>query len=134
MLIAICVLLTAGKKIPTPNEVLGSVKMQELIKVLEGKFDKVFFDSPPLFLSDAAQLTHTVDGILLTARLNYTERRSLKEYVTDGFLKSHILGIALIDPRKPKAYGYGKYGYGKYGYGKYGYGKYGYGYGENSEN
>ncbi len=132
-------LLTAGKKIPNPNEVLGSVKMQELIKVLEGKFDKVFFDSPPLFLSDAAQLTHTVDGILLTARLNYTERRSLKEYVTDGFLKSHILGIALIDPRKPKAYGYGKYGYGKYGYGKYGYGKYGYGKygygdGENSEN
>ena len=115
-------LLTAGKKIPNPNEVLGSLKMQELIKVLEGKFDKVFFDSPPLFLSDAAQLAHSVDGILLTARLNYTERRSLKEYVTDGFLKSHILGIALIDPRKPKAYGYGKYGYGKYGYGKYGYG------------
>ena len=110
-------LLTAGKKIPNPNEVLGSVKMQELIKELEGKFDKVFFDSPPLFLSDAAQLAHSVDGILLTARLNYTERRSLKEYVTDGFLKSHILGIALIDPRKPKAYGYGKYGYGKYGYG-----------------
>jgi len=120
-------LLTAGKKIPNPNEVLGSVKMQELIKVLEGKFDKVFFDSPPLFLSDAAQLAHSVDGILLTARLNYTERGGLKEYVSDGFLKSHILGIALIDPRKPKAYGYGKYGYGKYGYGKYGYGKYGYG-------
>jgi len=111
-------LLTAGKKIPNPNEVLGSEKMHDLIKELEGKFDKVFFDTPPLFLSDAAQLAHYVDGILLTVRLNYSEKRILKEYVADGFLKSHILGIALIDPRKPKPYGYGKYGYGKYGYGE----------------
>ena len=113
--------LTAGKQIPNPNEVLGSEKMQDLIKELEGTFDKVFFDSPPLFLSDAAQLAHSVDGILLTARLYYTQRRILKEYVSDGFLKSHILGIALIDPRKPKSFGYRNYGYRTYGYRNYGY-------------
>ena len=119
-------ILTAGKKIPNPNEILGSNKMQLLINELNEKFDKVFFDSPPMFLSDAAQLSHSVDGILLTARLNYTERKPIKDLVVDSYLHSHIIGIALIDTHKQKPYGYGRYGYGRYGYGRYGYGRYGY--------
>ena len=109
-------IFSAGKKIPNPNEILGSEKMQSLIKELAGQFDKVLFDCPPLFLSDAAQLAYSVDGILLVARLNYTDRKPLKEYAIDHFLRSHILGISLIDSHKPRRYGYGKYGYGKYGY------------------
>ena len=106
-------ILTAGNKIPNPNEILGSNKMQELIKSLKGRFDRVLFDSPPLFLSDAAQLAHSVEGILLTAQLYYTDRTPLQEFASDSYLRSHILGITLIDPRKANRYGYGKYGYGK---------------------
>jgi len=121
--------LSAGKMVPNPNELLGSAKMLELIRTLEEKYDKVLIDSPPLFLSDAAQLAHSIDGILLVSRLHYTSRKPIKEFSADHFLSSAILGIAVIGSKEKRwyGYGYGKYGYGKYGYNKYGYGKYGYG-------
>ena len=120
-------LLSAGKKVPNPNELLASSKMLALLKDLEGKFDMVVLDSPPLFLSDAAQLARSVDGTLLVARLQYSSKRPLQEYALDPILRPLTLGVVVIAPRDSGRYGYGKYGYGKYGYGKYGYGKYGYG-------
>ncbi|TLU84920.1 MAG: polysaccharide biosynthesis tyrosine autokinase [Chlorobium sp.] len=131
-------LLSAGKKLQNCNELLGSAKMKTLIQELEGKFDKILFDSPPLFLSDAAQLASSVDGILLAARLQFTSRRPLHDFTTDHYLRPLMLGVAVIESSDQGlfGYGYGKYGYGKYGYGKYGYGKYGYsryGYGQYEE-
>jgi capsular exopolysaccharide synthesis family protein len=120
-------LLSSGKKVPNPNELLGSAKMQDLIRELETKFDKVIIDSPPLFLSDAAQLAHSIDGILLVSRLQFTSRKPIQDFVSDHFMRPLLLGVALIGSRQGTGYGYGKYGYGKYGYGKYGYGKYQYG-------
>ncbi|MGB7510039.1 MAG: polysaccharide biosynthesis tyrosine autokinase [Pelodictyon phaeoclathratiforme] len=118
--------LSAGKKVPNPNEILGSQKMIRLLKELDGKFDKVVFDSPPLFLSDAAQLAHSVDGVLLAARMHFTNKDPIKNFAVDHFLRPLILGVAMIESRDSQryGYGYGKYGYGKYGYGKYGYGQY----------
>lgn len=114
-------LLSAGKKVPNPNELLASSKMLNLLKDLEEKFDMVVLDSPPLFLSDAAQLARSVDGTLLVARLNYSSKRPLQEYAIDPLLRPLTLGVVVIAPRDTGRYGYGKYGYGKYGYGKYGY-------------
>ncbi len=125
--------VSAGKKLQNYTELFGSAKMGELINELEGRFDKVILDSPPLFLSDAAQLAHTVDGILLVARLNFTSRNPVHDLVVDHYLSSQLIGVAVIEPRNKGLFGYGRYGYGKYGYGKYGYGKYGYGkYGYNN--
>ena len=120
-------LLTAGKKVPNPNELLGSSKMLELLKELGTQCDMIILDSPPLFLSDAAQLARAVDGTLMVARIKYSSRKPLEEYAVDPFLRPMSLGVVAIAPRDSNRYGYGKYGYGKYGYGKYGYGKYGYG-------
>ena len=111
--------LPAGKKIANPNEFLSSQKMQDLILDLETKFDLVLIDSPPLFLSDAAQLAQTVDGILIAARLNYTPRKPLKDLADDRLIFSNIIGVALIGSLK-NSYGYGKYGHHKYGYGNRG--------------
>ena len=111
--------ITAGKKIPNPNEFLSSQKMQDLILDLETKFDIVLIDSPPLFLSDAAQLAQTVDGILIAARLNHTPRKPLKDLADDHLIFSNIIGVALIGSLK-NSYGYGKYGHHKYGYGNRG--------------
>ena len=108
--------ITAGKKIPNPNEFLSSQKMQDLILQLETEFDLVLIDSPPLFLSDAAQLAQTVDGILIAARLNHTPRKPIKDLAEDHLIFSNIIGVALIGSLK-NSYGYGKYGHHKYGYG-----------------
>jgi capsular exopolysaccharide synthesis family protein len=126
-------MLSAGKRLKNCNELLGSAKMQALIEELEQKFDKVLFDSPPLFLSDAAQLARSVDGILLAARLQFTSRRPLRDFTTDHYLRPLMLGVAVIESSDQGlfgygyGYGYGKYGYGRYGYGRYGYSRYGYG-------
>ena len=90
-------LLSAGTKVSGPNEMLGSPKMKQLIKELEGRFDRVLFDTTPLFFSDAIQLAKSTDGILLVARLLYSSKTGLKEYVEDTVLMSHIIGVALID-------------------------------------
>ncbi len=90
-------LLSAGTKVSNPNEILGSSKMMQLIKELEGKFDRVLFDTTPLFFSDAAQLAKATDGILLVARLLYSSKTGVKEYVEDTILRSHVIGVALID-------------------------------------
>ena len=108
--------ITAGKKIPNPNEFLSSQKMQDLILHLETKFDLVLIDSPPLFLSDAAQLAQTVDGILIAVRLNHTPRNPIKDLANDSLIFSNIIGVALIGSIK-NSYGYGNYGHHKYGYG-----------------
>ncbi len=109
-------LMSCGKEISNPNELLSSPKMQELIKELESKFDKVIIDSPPLFLSDAAQLANSVDGILIVAQMNFSCQKPIKKIVYDFFLKPKILGIALISSQNSKSHGFGGNGYG-YGYG-----------------
>ncbi|MCF8384057.1 MAG: polysaccharide biosynthesis tyrosine autokinase [Chlorobium sp.] len=111
--------LSAGQKVPNPNELLGSPKMLELLAELRGRFDKVLIDCPPLFLSDAAQLARSVEGIVLASRLRHTSRRPLEDFVTDQYLRPQTLGVAVIASRDSERYGYGKYGYGKYGYGHY---------------
>jgi len=54
--------VSAGRKLPNHTELFGSQRMVDLLRELEGKFDRVILDSPPLFLSDAAQLSHAVDN------------------------------------------------------------------------
>ena len=90
-------ILSSGSKVSCPNEILGSPKMLQLIEELEGRFDRVLFDTTPLFFSDAAQLAKTTDGILLVARLLYSSKTGVKEYVEDNVLRSHVIGVALID-------------------------------------
>jgi capsular exopolysaccharide synthesis family protein len=117
-------LFSAGTVVPNPNELLASVKMQELIKKLSGQFDKIVLDTPPLFLSDAAQLALSVDAILLAARLRLSNKNLLRDYATNCFFRSRIIGIALIDSENNDNLknGYGRYGYGRTGYGTTPYG------------
>lgn len=90
-------LLSAGTKVSNPNEILGTPKMIQLIEDLEGCFDRILLDTTPLFFSDAVLLAKATDGILLVARLLYSSKTGVKEYVEDTLLRSHVIGVALID-------------------------------------
>jgi capsular exopolysaccharide synthesis family protein len=116
-------LMSAGTPVPNPNELLGSEKMHDLLSKLSNKFERIVIDSPPIFISDAAQLVNEVDGVLITARLHYSSRAPLKQYASDNYLHSKIIGVAIIDKPRPSKTRYG-YGEGKYGYGRSGYGRY----------
>jgi Mrp family chromosome partitioning ATPase len=52
--------------VPNPAEVLGSQRMQQLVKELNGVADILIFDTPPLLaVTDAQVVGHLVDGALL---------------------------------------------------------------------
>ena len=119
-------LLASGSPVPNPNEMLGSQKMKAFLKAIEGRFDRIVIDSPPMFISDAAQLVDSVDGVLITARLHYSSKLPLQQYAADHYLHSRIIGVALIDkPRSirqrdgSRRYRYNRYGDDRYGYSRY---------------
>lgn len=136
--------LPAGNIPPNPAELLASGEMDALLQTLSGRYDYVFFDTPPInVVTDAAILSKKVNGVVLVVRHNITNKdvveRSLK---TLEFAGARVLGLVFnaierktYDGRysyrnHSRRYGYGKYGYKRYGYSnKYGYGKYGYSYG-----
>ncbi len=71
-------LLSSGPLPPRPADLLGSRRMEELVKWLAGLADLVFFDSPPInAVSDAAILATRVDGVLLVVRERHTRREAV---------------------------------------------------------
>ena len=62
-------LLSSGPIPPNPSELLGSQRMNELVKFLADEFDIILFDSPPaVAVTDAALLSAQVDGVILVLR------------------------------------------------------------------
>ena len=110
-------ILPAGNKTPSPNELLGSNRMTDLIKKQEEEWDYVILDTPPLLLlSDATLISRAVDGILMVVRIGYTNKNLLKEVQKLDYLKNRLLGVAIVGPTEKAGYGnFGRY-YGRYGY------------------
>jgi capsular exopolysaccharide synthesis family protein len=118
-------LLTTGRDISNPAELLASDRLAELLKELRPNYDLILIDSPPLLLvTDPSIIAAVVDGIILVVKISSTRRRDLD--VTNDMLKT--LGVPVYGmvvngvTREEFGYGYG-YGYGAYYYGGYGYGK-----------
>lgn len=109
--------LPAGRIPPNPSELLGSRAMQGLISQLEGEFDWVLFDAPPLLpVTDAAVLARSTAGAIMVVASGRSTRHQL-----DVALKmlenvdAPIAGVALtmLPAKASNAYGaYGAYGYG----------------------
>lgn len=103
-------ILAAGTEVSNPNELLYSSRVSKLIQGLKKEYDLVLLDSPPmLLLSDAALLSQSVDGVLLTGRTRYSSKKHFKELRKLVFLKENLLGVVLIGDTFQKKYG--KYGY-----------------------
>ncbi len=125
-------LLTTGRDVSNPAELLASDRLGEFLKDLRPSYDMILIDTSPLLLvTDPSIIAAVADGIILVVRISSTRRHDLD--VTSEMLKT--LGVPIFGmvingvTRKEIGYGYGYgYGYGGYGYSSYRYG-YGYGYG-----
>ena len=109
--------MAAGPYPPNPAEILGSQRMRSLLEALEERYDLVLIDSAPLtVVTDAAVLGTKVDGVVLVARANVTEKGALR-YAAEQLrnVRAPLLGAVLndIDFRRDSRYysAYGKYGY-----------------------
>ena len=113
-------LLPSGRFPPNPAELLGSPKMQAILREVKAEFDIVLLDSPPLLaVTDGAVLSTMVDGVVLVIRTERTKREAVRRAL--GHIRAvhgRLLGAVLndVDMRSGAYYGsYGHYYYAYYG-------------------
>jgi succinoglycan biosynthesis transport protein ExoP len=106
--------LASGPLPPNPSELLASQGMEQLLRELEGRFDLVLIDSPPLLpVTDGALLSTAASGAILIVRHGKTHRDQVVRAVEAlRVTDAHIYGAVLtFTPSKgPDSYYYG-YGY-----------------------
>lgn len=123
-------LIPAGPTPPNPSELLGSVRMKEILEELQERYDYVFVDMPPLcVVADALVVAPNAAGVVLVARHNQTMyeefAEALEKVETTG---AKLLGVVLTDMKMGNG-SYGRYGrYGRYERRRY-YQRYDYEYG-----
>jgi capsular exopolysaccharide synthesis family protein len=105
-----------GKIPPNPVELMGSKRMAELVKTLKEEFDLVIIDSSPVLGAAHTSLSPIlVDGVILVARSDITNRKSILEAKKQLQLaNAPVMGVVLngIDLKRH----YYRYYYGRYYY------------------
>jgi non-specific protein-tyrosine kinase len=89
--------LTSGPLPPNPAEILGSKRMEGIIRELRDAADYVLFDVPPILsVTDAAVLARKVDGTILVLSAGKAKRDDAKRAKrTLEELSSHFLGVVV---------------------------------------
>ena len=78
-------ILPAGAFPPNPAELLASDSMQVLLEELEGMYDLVLLDMPPInIVSDPLALSAHVAGCLFVIRQNYSDHRDIRKALTSA--------------------------------------------------
>lgn len=99
-------LLSRGICPPNPSELLGSVRLKQMLNHLRESFDFILVDSPPaIAVSDAAVLSVLCDGVLFVfhaRKTNATSARQAMERLET--VRAPFLGVILnsIDPSIPE--------------------------------
>lgn len=90
-------IITSGSLPPNPSELLGSSRMQDVLRLLEKHFDMVLLDSPPLLaVTDALILAKSVDGVLLVVDPKKTKRGAIRQAIEQlQRLDARLLGVVL---------------------------------------
>lgn len=108
-------ILPATATATNSQDILGSARMESLIKRMRSRYDMIILDSPPaLAVSDALVLSHVADAVLFLVRWGETPRRS----AVDGMNSFHshgrkVSGVVLsrVNVDKYSTYGRAKAGY-----------------------
>lgn len=116
-------LLPCGPVPPNPAELLHTQAFGELLETLDGKYDRVILDSPPVgAVADAVVLATQVNGVVMVLKADVTQRDVAKRTVRGLMdVKAMMLGAVLNDVNLERSR-YGDYYYG-YAYRNYGYGE-----------
>jgi capsular exopolysaccharide synthesis family protein len=87
---------------PNPTILLSSLKLDEQLKMIKERYDKIIVDTPPaLITSDVSQLAHKLDGIAIVVRPGMALRDGLK--ISTQNLKNigvNIFGILINGAEK----------------------------------
>jgi capsular exopolysaccharide synthesis family protein len=106
-------ILPAGDLPPNPSELLGSRRMEVLLKAFEDRFDYIVIDLPPVnVVSDALAVSHLIAGMVVVIREDYAQKKEVENCFRQLKLSNvNVLGCVM---------NYSKTGKGRYGrYKKY---------------
>jgi len=89
--------VTAGPTPPNPSELLGSDRLNELVKAAGKEFDLIVFDSPPILtVSDSLILSKILDGTILVAWAGKATHDVIEKGLKMlGEIKAPIVGMIL---------------------------------------
>lgn len=98
--------LPAGLPPSRPAELLGSVRMKDVLAECRERFDHIIIDSPPvLSVTDAVELAEDVDTVMLVLRSGRTTRNDLLR-ARDLLRQAHTgaIGVVIngVDLRSPE--------------------------------
>ncbi|MGO5013619.1 CpsD/CapB family tyrosine-protein kinase [Niallia sp. Sow4_A1] len=97
-------LLLSGPIPPNPSELLGSMAMENLIKVFKEKYDTVIFDTPAVVsVADPLILSNICDGVIMVVRSNKNDFETVE--LTKDMLSNtnaHFVGAVLNGEQKLK--------------------------------
>ena len=65
--------ITSGSLPPNPAELLGSMKMEQILEEVGRQVDIILVDSPPAIVADVQVLSNKVDGVLLVIHPGHTQ-------------------------------------------------------------
>lgn len=96
-------MINSGPLPPNPTELIASSRMDQLLSELEGTFDIIIIDSPPMVFSDAAVLAAKVDGSVFISSAGTTKvahaQQAIKQLKT---VHATILGAVLNNKKEKK--------------------------------
>lgn len=113
-------LLTAGDIPPNPSELLGSNRMQELIKEMSKDYEYILIDLPPVtIVSDTISVSKLLDGVIAVVRSSVAQKKLLEEMLRQlQLVNLRVLGFVYRDLLSDSGYYYKNYK-GKYNYYRY---------------
>ncbi|MFT4414721.1 CpsD/CapB family tyrosine-protein kinase [Fredinandcohnia humi] len=104
--------LTSGPIPPNPAEILGSKAMDEFLAQVQGMFDLVVFDTPPvLAVTDGQVLAYKCDGVVMVVSSGKTENEAAlkaKDLLMNA--KAKLLGVVLNNKKQKDNQYYYYYG------------------------
>ena len=96
------VVLAAGKPLSGSTEILGSPKMEKLVKEMKRRYPEryVIFDCPPLLtVPDALMFSSYVDGIIFVVEAGRTPRDQISEAI-ELLAGKNIIGLVMNGVRE----------------------------------
>lgn len=108
-------ILPSGDLPPNPSELLGSKRMENLLKHFAKSFDYVIFDLPPVnIVSDALTISKFISGMVVVIREDYTEKKELETCFRQLKLSDvKVLGCVINEAKNGRG-SYKKYRYKRY--------------------
>ena len=105
-------LITSGRRVDDPAELLGSTRLLEVLVELEEQFDVLIFDGPPFLATEALILASRLRSVLLVIQPGQTSEAAARRIVPQlRRARADLIGAVLNKVPKRESYGYLYYGY-----------------------